>query len=499
MPTPMTDIPSTAPRETARDDSAAAPGTGKGASLLIRLWTLPRADVDPAARNWREESSVVAMLADLVSACRGKLAEGYQQQLMAEFPDLPTALTAARRIERAMVGFASHQPRSRAAAAIGIFSRAGESAPSPAKGQSVATGHNQGHNEMETAGMLISAATAGQILLTQAAYSEITRALPQTSRGISSVRLTTPDGGPALEAFELVWGEPETYLRFRKLVEGMEWAHATASHRGQQTQQRQQIPQTATRGVDLPPDRAGNDASVFKSAGEPPSFAAKAADVTETPDGGEATVPTSVWQRTPIRLGVGAAALVVVAVLLITKLDTGHFRPSRPVDPSSKQASDNPRPVDAPPAASSSRPSGGAAEQSKPVQPSGAATAAGDTPAVKPDAVKPEPKIAKDAATNASPTAGSTTGGATTGGSAAAPGSARQPAPPPLRTGREPVDGFYRKDIPSLLARAERESGNGNYGSAKYCYGVVLQLDPGNGSARQELNRVTRAEALDER
>jgi hypothetical protein len=61
------------------------------------------------------------------------------------------------------------------------------------------------------------------------------------------------------------------------------------------------------------------------------------------------------------------------------------------------------------------------------------------------------------------------------------------------------VDGFYRKDIPSLLARAERESGNGNYASAKYCYGVVLQLDPGNGSARQELNRVTRAEALDER
>jgi hypothetical protein len=472
MPTPMTDTPSTAARETARDDSAEARGPGNGASLLIRLWTLPRAEVDPTARSWREESSVVAMLADLVSACRGKLAEGYKHQLIAEFQDLPAAVMAAQRMQQAMVGFASHQPRSRAAAAIGVFSRSGESTPSAATGQSAATGHNGGQNEMETAGMLMSAATAGQILLTPAAYTEITRVLPETSRGISSLRLGAANGGPALKAYELVWGEPETYLRLRKLVEGMEWAHATASHRGQQTQQ-----QTKNRRADFPPDAAGTDASVFKSAGEPPSFGAVAAG------------PTRIWQRTPVRLGVGAAALVVVAVLLITKLDTGHFRPSRPVDPSSTPASENPRPVDAQPAARTSPlPSGGGADQSKPVQPSGALTATGDTPAVKPEP-KPEQKTSKDAATK----------GAASGESVTTPAPARQPGSAPSRPGREPVDGFYRKDIPSLLARAERESGNGNYGSAKYCYGVVLQLDPGNGSARQELNRVTRAEALDER
>ncbi|MGI8772866.1 MAG: hypothetical protein ACR2JE_15700 [Acidobacteriaceae bacterium] len=443
----MTDTPSTSRTgEAVKGGSTETPGTGNRASLLIRLWTLPRAELNPAARSWHEESGEVAMLADLVSACRGRLADGYKPQLTAEFSDLPAALIAAKRMQRAMLGFASHQPRSRAAAAIGVFSRLGNTS-------SGATARE----EMQTAGTLMSAATAGQILLTQAAYLEIMRLLPQTARGISSVRLGTTTGGPALKAYELVWEEPEVYVRLRKLVEGMEWAHATASHRSEQTTKRIADPQLS----------AGAGASGTGSAEASPQFAA------------ETAAPARVWRRTWAVLGVAAAALISATVLLTTKLDTGHFEPLRR----------GPSPTIAKPPAVNPNPGPASPERPNPISVAG-------------DGEKPPTAKSPEDRNGTKNTSGEQTKREISREISKEPMTEPQPAQPPrpapVRAGREPVEGFYRRDIPGLLEKADRDGGNGKYGSAKYWYGIVLQLDPGNAKARQELSRVVKAEELDQ-
>ena len=444
----MTHTPSTSRTgEAVKDGSTEITGTGNRATLLIRLWTLPRAEVNPAARSWHEESGEVAMLADLVSACRGRLADGYKPQLAAEFSDLPAALMAAKRMQRAMLGFASHQPRSRAAAAIGVFSRLGESTAAGATAR----------EEMQTAGTLMSAATAGQILLTQAAYVEIMRLLPQTARGISSVRLGT--GGPALKAYELVWEEPETYVRLRKLVEGMEWAHATASHRSQQT---------TKRIADPPQLSAGAGASGPGSAEESPQFAA------------ETAAPARVWRRTWAVLGVAAAALITATVLLTTKLDTGHFElPRRGPSPAITKL-----PATKPPAVNP-KPGPSSPERPKPTSAAG-------------DGEKPPTAKSSEDRNETKNTSGEQTNREISKEPVPEPQPAQPPRPAPVRAGREPVEGFYRRDIPGLLEKADRDGGNGKYGSAKYWYGIVLQLEPGNAKARQELSRVIKAEELDQ-
>ncbi len=438
-------------REAASNHSGEAARPEARACLLIRLWTLPRADVDPALRSWSEESGEVAMLADLVNACHGRLAGSHQQQLTAEFADVATAVMAAKRMQRAMIGFASHQPRARVAAAIGVHSRTGES-PSAA----AAT-----HDGSEAAGLLMRAATAGQILLTQTAYAEMSSALPQTSRAISPMRLDTvrPDtmnGGPAAKAYELVWAEPEIYLRLRKLVEGMEWAHATASHRGQLTTKRL---------ADIPPAATGADPPTVRDAGEPAHV------------DGQPAAPGRSWGSNRIKLGVAAAIVVAATAVTATVMLTAR-RDAAGSEPQSRA----PAPVTAPrpreaPAPEVVKPSAGV----RPV------TAANGAAAPQPEVAPRQPggtgNTADDKSKHEVPKE---------------PGAAPAVGSAPPRVGREPVEGFYRRDIPDLMQRADRESGNGNYESAKYLYGIVRQLEPGNAAARQGLDRATRAQALDE-
>jgi hypothetical protein len=51
------------------------------------------------------------------------------------------------------------------------------------------------------------------------------------------------------------------------------------------------------------------------------------------------------------------------------------------------------------------------------------------------------------------------------------------------------ADGFFRSDIPWLLARADRESGDGEYDAAERHYRIIQKLDPGNSAARNGISR----------
>jgi hypothetical protein len=64
------------------------------------------------------------------------------------------------------------------------------------------------------------------------------------------------------------------------------------------------------------------------------------------------------------------------------------------------------------------------------------------------------------------------------------------PAKPAEAKGVSEYAGFYAKDIPKLLQRAEQDAGNGYYDSSRHEYEIILQLDPNNAAARAGLSRV---------
>jgi serine/threonine protein kinase len=58
------------------------------------------------------------------------------------------------------------------------------------------------------------------------------------------------------------------------------------------------------------------------------------------------------------------------------------------------------------------------------------------------------------------------------------------------------LEGFRCGDIPDLLSKAETAAGRGDYGEARYDYGIVLRMDPRNAAAHAGLHRVEQAEKM---
>jgi serine/threonine protein kinase len=56
--------------------------------------------------------------------------------------------------------------------------------------------------------------------------------------------------------------------------------------------------------------------------------------------------------------------------------------------------------------------------------------------------------------------------------------------------------GFSCSEIPDLLSKAEAASGRGDYGVARYDYGIVLRMDARNEAARAGLHKIEQAEKM---
>jgi eukaryotic-like serine/threonine-protein kinase len=63
-------------------------------------------------------------------------------------------------------------------------------------------------------------------------------------------------------------------------------------------------------------------------------------------------------------------------------------------------------------------------------------------------------------------------------------------------TGCVSTSGFRCGDVPDLLSRAEAAAGRGDYGVARYDYGIVLRMDARNEAAHAGLHKVEQAEKM---
>jgi hypothetical protein len=92
----------------------------EAADIAIRLWGPARSD-RRGPLTWKTESVLVYMIADLVSASRGRIAEDSATVLAAHFDSCRQAVVAAKRVQTAILEFLTCRPGERTGGAILIY------------------------------------------------------------------------------------------------------------------------------------------------------------------------------------------------------------------------------------------------------------------------------------------------------------------------------------------------------------------------------------------
>ncbi len=312
-----------------------------GTDIAIRIWSAERG----AGLTWKSESMLVGMMADLVGASRGRMAEELPALMAAHFDNSRQAVVAAKRIQTAMLEFVDCRPGETIASAIVVY-------------QPRTTGSTGLSGEMVQ--MELGQAKPGQILLEENIAQGL-RDLPGIEFASASVMGANADGPGGLA--ELEWASAERLARLRESVS------AVRSVDG--------MPVGATLIVDSPFALRGasNEAALNRiaaplelaDAGRSPSSLMDGLDLEEKPRSA----------RTGILLGV--VAVVLVGVVIAVFYRPGNVPPtvSKPIAPQEQTG-----------AGSASQKASGAASQ---VEPAGQKSAESPTVPSRPVAVAPLP------------------------------------------------------------------------------------------------------------
>jgi hypothetical protein len=412
---------------------------------LIRIWMPSQPAVGRGLLSWGAETSLIQMIGDLVSASGGAPAGKCKDGLIARFGNAADAGAAAIRLQRAIAGFAA-QSKAPSAAAVALFCEDKE-------GREL----DESSDELETASVLASAAQPAQILLTAAACAELHLSAPYTSRSAAPFRM--PYGMHSnLKTYQLTWNSASPISGERPRTEN------TTPPRLTDPKARAPEPARIESSAAFP--GAVSQPGPFKPADPAPRPRTDAftgnggrsgTDVipSEEPEAG----PNDSRRRLPLYAGIAAVTATIIAAG--TWMFTQRSQPTRVPNPpkDTRVMKDPPNPVTLPPG---------------PVP--------GPPPKTEPSSANPDAKI-----TGATPSNGPE----------------MLPSQPPNRTplGKIPpgktappkavanADGFFRSDIPWLLAKADRESGDGEYDAAERHYRIIQKLDPGNSAARNGISR----------
>lgn len=417
------------------DQNASAGSQGassEATDLTIRIWRQD-AGGDTAPLTWNSESVLVYMIADLVAATHGRTAVETPADMAARFDSSLQALVAAKRIQTAILEFLACRQRDCTGAAILIH-------------PPLQKGFSQGKAQSA-----LKLAEPGQIILSQEIASRFQNLPGIELRAVSAL---TTGGSEHAGLAELVWTSSERLARLRNT------AGSTALTTNVET------PFGATMIVNAPRTAPRSDGS----NAAPRSLDSSAGFNQANREGAfEETLAEFEDQRsflTPLRLAIGAIAivLVVVGLVLFHPWSGSNVKPKPPVLETPTGTS---LPTAEPPAANVAQP--------PPASPS-----------IEDSAAQPHPPVVKSPVSNKPPLRAKDK----------EKDKGKKPEDTAIRgfEGNSTYDGMTQKDIPRLSQWAKSDAGNGNYSKAAQEYRVILQLQPGNPEAREGLRRIQLAQ-----
>ena len=434
------------------EDSASDP-----TDIAIRLWG-PEWFGQPGSLTWKTDSVFVFMIADLVLASHGRLAEESTAVMAAHFDNSRQALVAAKRIQMSILDFVACRP-----------------------GNGVAIVIHQPSVQGATSGLVQAAlqlAKPGQILV----GGDVSRGLRE-SFGVELAPVSALVGAAGQRGLaELIWTTPDRLASLRSSV-----VDGAASRR-------ESPPVGATMMVSTPilntpvvsaPIRSaepeatppvvkpvtGTDDFVYKrssdSALQRITSAQQTADLVPRSEDVEGTQGGSLTQelddleqrpfltRTRIILG-------LVAIVLVGALVAVLYSPTRETK--------------IPPRALENRETGSGSVDSK------SGTAHTEPPQTKtPEPLAKPTKVVVQPPPPTPPKPAAETRGKNK------KDNPEQPQPPPVV---QELGGLSQNDVPTLLRLARDDAGAGKYDKARSEYKKILQLQPGNQDAKDGLRRL---------
>jgi hypothetical protein len=167
------------------------------ADLLIHLLASSQSKDPFGNSSWHAKDSLIYLISDLVSACGGTPSESRDGYLVAQFWDSPRALTAAKRIQLALLGFAKHCAKESAWSVIAV------QASDP---QNLDSADSRAARTIDWKAILESA-QPGQILLDPSIW--------ERAKNLGEYRFHAIEGGA--QVYEFVWAPAEIYVEFRNL------------------------------------------------------------------------------------------------------------------------------------------------------------------------------------------------------------------------------------------------------------------------------------------
>jgi hypothetical protein len=443
----------------ANPDQSSRPWSGDARAdatdLVIRLWSPQRS----APPTWKTDSVLVYMVADLVGASHGRIAEDSPAIMGAHFDSSRHALVAAKRIQTSILEFLTCRPGERVGAAILLY-RPTASDPTEFSPEIVQQALRQ--------------VKPGQILLAKNISQQL-RDLPGVEfRNIPAV--TTIMGERQPELSELVWTTPERVALLQVSVSDevepqspdLPTIGATVivhSPLARQESIREGAPPAAgsgkvvaKNGFETVSQEAGQAANNPQDRG--PAFAEGDDEFGERP----------FITRSRVILG-------LVAVVLVTALIAVLYRPAHvsklPLPVQLDQSSAREIPGRQPPATTE--------PEAKTPEP--------ESKIVKTEIAKPQ-KINKSLVKSPAKVTVGAQPQMSDNVSVDNRSKSQKDTPEAQAYYSDESGGVSLKDIPVLLRMAQQDAGAGNYNKARTEYRKILGLQPGNQDARDGLHKL---------
>jgi len=464
--------------ELANPDQSPGPWAGNAGGdatdIAVRLWA-PKPPGSSAPLNWKTDSVLIYMIADLVGASHGRIAEESLAIMSAHFDGSGQAIVAAKRIQTSLLEFLACRPGQGMGAAVLLY-RPRTSDSAGFSGDAIQQALGQ--------------ANPGQILLAES-VSERLRDVPSLPLRTVSPR-TTILGERPIELTELVWTTPDRLALLQASVSYLaEPQSGDIPLVGATVMVHSPWARGGPSGEALPPvigsgeldSRDGSETSSRPSSPllhHAPGRGRVFEELRESSGSSIAEGFDEFGERpwfTRARIILGVVALVLAAALLAM-----FYRPAQiskhpiPAQPDRTAATEIPE-KQAP--ATTELQSYTPPPEAKTVKAENVKSAVLKSQIAKPPIVKPAAKVPVVAPPPMPDKA------------AAEDRVQSQKETPETQApyGQE-SGGISLKDIPALLRMAQQDAGAGSYGKARTEYRKILGLQPNNQDAKEGLHKL---------